>query len=102
MRTPQALLALLSLAAALLAPAVSADYYNFEACHVRPLALSPGGAFLFAVNTPDNRLAIFDATGDGLALVAEVPVGLRPVAVTPMTVTRTWDERPPPPQHRHG
>jgi DNA-binding beta-propeller fold protein YncE len=58
-----------------------AAYVNFEAGHVRPLALSPDGSRLFAVNTPDNQLAIFDVTPEGLALRAEIAVGLRPVAV---------------------
>jgi DNA-binding beta-propeller fold protein YncE len=62
------------------APAPGA-YFNFEAGHVRPLALSPDGSQVFAVNTPDNRLAIFDVTPGGLVPAAEVPVGLRPVAV---------------------
>ena len=35
----------------------------FETGQVRPLALSPDGTRLFAVNTPDNRLEIFDVTG---------------------------------------
>ena len=39
------------------------SFLNFESGHVRPLALSPDGAFLFAVNTPDNRLTIFAAIG---------------------------------------
>ena len=59
----------------------SAAYFNFEAGHVRPLALSPDASQLFAVNTPDNRLAIFDVDQGGLTLAAEVPVGLRRVAV---------------------
>lgn len=62
-------------------PAGAQSYVNFESGHVRPLALSPDGSRLFAVNTPDNRLAIFDITPGGLALAAEVPVGLEPVAV---------------------
>lgn len=66
----------------LLAPLpVAADYFNFEAGQVRPLALSPDATQLYAVNTPDNRLAIFDVTDFGLTLAAEIPVGLRPVAV---------------------
>ena len=64
----------------LFAASVHATYYNFEAGHVRPLALSPDGTRLFAVNTPDNRLAIFDVTPEGLSLAAEIPVGMRPVA----------------------
>jgi DNA-binding beta-propeller fold protein YncE len=58
-----------------------AVYKNFEAGHVRPLALSPDGSRLFAVNTPDNQLSIFAVTAEGMDLVGEVPVGLRPVAV---------------------
>ncbi len=42
-------------------PALGA-YFNFEAGHVRPLALSPDGSQVFAVNTPDNQLAIYDVT----------------------------------------
>ncbi len=34
-------------------------YTLFETLQVRPLALSPSGKLLFAVNTPDNRLEIF-------------------------------------------
>ncbi len=58
-----------------------AVYENFEAGHVRPLALSPDGSRLFAVNTPDNQLSIFAVTAAGMDLVGEVPVGLRPVAL---------------------
>jgi hypothetical protein len=31
----------------------------FESGQVRPLALSPDGSRLFAVNTPDNQLEVF-------------------------------------------
>src|SRR5262249_35272627 len=56
-------------------------FTNFETAHVRPLALSPGGEWLFAVNTPDARLAIYAPAPAGPTLAAEVPVGLEPVAV---------------------
>ena len=63
-------------------PAVAqGSFVNFESGHVRPLALSPDGSLLFAVNTPDNRLEIFTVGAGGLTLAAEVPVGLEPVAV---------------------
>jgi DNA-binding beta-propeller fold protein YncE len=65
--------------------AAGQNFLNFESGHVRPLALSPDGDHLLAVNTPDNRLAIFDVTPGGLTLAAEVPVGLEPVAVTART-----------------
>jgi len=57
------------------------SFVEFESGQVRPVALSPNGSRLFVVNTPDDRLAIFDVTADGLSLEAEVPVGLEPVAV---------------------
>jgi DNA-binding beta-propeller fold protein YncE len=57
------------------------SFVNFESGHVRPLAASPDGSLLFAVNTPDNRLAIFGGTTATLVPLAEVPVGLEPVAV---------------------
>jgi DNA-binding beta-propeller fold protein YncE len=58
-----------------------AAFVNFEAGHVRPLVLSPDGSRLFATNTPDNQLSIFDITPEGMVLSAEITVGLRPVAV---------------------
>ena len=64
------------------------SFVNFESGHTRPLALSPDGARLFAVNTPDNRLSIFDVTTTGLTLVGEVQVGLDPVAAP--TSTEVW------------
>jgi DNA-binding beta-propeller fold protein YncE len=66
------------------------SFVNFESGHVRPLALSPDGSRLFAVNTPDGRLAIFDVTADGLALAAEVPVGMEPVAVAARSASEVW------------
>jgi DNA-binding beta-propeller fold protein YncE len=75
-----------------LAAAQSPDgaFVNFESGHTRPLALSPDGSKLFAVNTPDNRLAIYDVTAGGLTLAAEVPVGLEPVAVAARSNTEVW------------
>ena len=67
-----------------------AAFVNFESGHVRPLALSPDASRLFAVNTPDNRLAIYDVSAGGLTLAAEVPVGLEPVAVAARTNTEAW------------
>jgi DNA-binding beta-propeller fold protein YncE len=77
---PMAILAAL----ATLTPAAvqgQGSFVNFESGHVRPLALAPSGNLLFAVNTPDNRLAIYNVAAGGLSLAAEVPVGLEPVAV---------------------
>ncbi|HKQ92608.1 MAG TPA: hypothetical protein VJZ77_18255 [Blastocatellia bacterium] len=62
----------------------------FESGQVRPMALSPNGARLFAVNTPDDTLEIFNVTPTGIALAARVPVGLEPVAVAARDDSEVW------------
>jgi 6-phosphogluconolactonase (cycloisomerase 2 family) len=62
----------------------------FESGQVRPLALSPDGQWLFAVNTPDNRLEVFRIHPHGLEHRASVPVGLEPVAVAARSATEVW------------
>ena len=42
------------------------SFITFESGPVRPLALSPDGTTLYAVNTPDNTLEIFDVVPSGL------------------------------------
>jgi DNA-binding beta-propeller fold protein YncE len=71
-------------------PPVAAAFTAFESGHVRPLALSASGDRLFAVNTPDNHLEIFDVTADGLTRQASVPVGLEPVAVAVRNTGEVW------------
>jgi DNA-binding beta-propeller fold protein YncE len=65
-------------------------YTLFESGQVRPLALSPNGKTLFAVNTPDNRLEVFRVTNEGLWHCGSVPVGLEPVAVATRTNYEVW------------
>src|SRR5262245_3501424 len=72
------------------AAAQSGGFVNFESGHVRPIALSPDGSMLFAVNTPDNRLEIYSVGAGGLTLAGEVPVGLEPVAVAARSNTEVW------------
>ncbi len=70
--------------AALLARAQPAqnDFINFESSHVHPLALDAKGRHLYAVNTPEARLAIFEVRGNGsLRFRKDIPVGLEPVSV---------------------
>jgi DNA-binding beta-propeller fold protein YncE len=62
----------------------------FESGQVRPLALSPSGAFLYAVNTPDNQLEVFQVTSGGLTHLSSVPVGLEPVAVSARGDDEVW------------
>jgi DNA-binding beta-propeller fold protein YncE len=66
------------------------DFVAFESGAVRPLALSPGGSRLFAVNTPDNRLEVFDVGGGSLVKLVSVPVGMEPVAVAARTDSEVW------------
>src|SRR5262245_13259007 len=73
-----------------LAQAPTGPFVNFESGHVRPLALSPDGSRLFAVNTPDNRLEIYAVSAAGLTLAGEVPVGLEPVAVAARSNSEVW------------
>src|SRR5712692_2388204 len=80
---------LLLLTALLSAPA-AASFTTFESGQVRPLALSPDGTRLFAVNTPDDRLEIFDVSAGGLTHTGSVPVGLEPVAVAARTNGEVW------------
>lgn len=66
------------------------SFVEFESGQVRPLALSPDGTRLFAVNTPDNRLEIFNVTGSGLTHTATIPVGMEPVAVAARNNNEVW------------
>src|SRR4029453_12398802 len=72
------------------AGAARAAFVTFESGQVRPLALSPDGTRLFAVNTPDGRLEIFDVTAGGLAHREPVPVGLAPSAGAARCVGEVW------------
>jgi DNA-binding beta-propeller fold protein YncE len=66
------------------------SFTTFESGQVRPLALSPDGSRLFAVNTPDDRLEVFDVTAAGLTHVRSIPVGLEPVTVVARTNDEVW------------
>lgn len=66
------------------------SFTAFESGQVRPLALSPDGSRLFAVNTPDNRLEVFNVTEQRLEHLSSVPVGLEPVSVAALDEHRVW------------
>ena len=72
------------------AAAVGPPFVEFESGQVRPLAMSPAGDRLFALNTPNNSLEIFSVTASGLQLQARVPVGLEPVAVAARSDDEVW------------
>jgi YVTN family beta-propeller protein len=68
-----------------------ASYVNFEGKQTSPIRLSPDGTRLFAVNTPDARLSVFDVTlPSNPRLIAEIPVGLEPVSVNPRNNDEVW------------
>ncbi len=59
-------------------------FVNWETAHVSPLALTPDGLTLLAVNTADGKLEVFDVSGASAAsphLVKSIPVGIDPVSV---------------------
>jgi len=60
------------------------EYTLFEAGQVRPVAMSPDGTKLFAVNTPNATLEIFDIGADELSPAASGPTH----AVFPSTRAR--------------
>ena len=62
--------------------AAGSDFTNYESSHVHPLALSAARDRLYAVNTPEARVAIFavDAVG-AVRFAGDVPVGLEPVSL---------------------
>src|SRR5580698_3043837 len=66
------------------------SFVEFESGQVRPLATSPDGTTLFAVNTPNGTLEVFDLTGGLPVFKYRVPVGLEPVAVAARTNTEVW------------
>jgi len=71
-------------------PQATPDYVNFETLQVRPLALTPSGDKLIAVNTPDSRIEVFQPGAGTLTSLGEVSVGLEPVAVSAMNDSIVW------------
>lgn len=90
------LLSLLLLACLHPSPRASAQgqgYVHFEARLTHPVAVSPDGTRLLALNVPDARLSVFDisdASNPSPVLVAEIPVGLEPVSVRARTNDEVW------------
>ena len=65
-------------------------FLAFESGPVRPMALSPDGRELYAVNTPDGYLEVFTVDENGLTFSRSIPVGLEPVAVAVRSATEVW------------
>lgn len=69
----------------------SRRYANFEAAQTNPIRLSADGTRLFAVNTANDSLSVFDVTQPRTpALLAEIPVGVGPVSVNPRSNDEVW------------
>src|SRR5579871_549797 len=69
-------------AAALLAQAPPVPFVNFEGAQTNPIRISADGTRLFAVNTPNASLSVFDLSKPQTpSLIAEIPVGIEPVSV---------------------
>jgi len=73
------------------AQAPPAAYANFEGAQTNPIRLSADGTRLYAVNTANASLSVFDVTTPGSpSLLKEIPVGLEPVSVNPRTKDEVW------------
>jgi len=58
------------------------DFVNFELSQVHPIAYSAAAAQVYALDTPQARLSIFDVASDGsLTYATSVAVGLGPVSL---------------------
>jgi DNA-binding beta-propeller fold protein YncE len=68
-----------------------ASYTNYESSHVSPIALTPSGDRLLAVNTPDALLEVFTVQPDGsLDPASAIRVGLEPVTVRALDDHTAW------------
>ena len=67
------------------------SFKNFESPQVHPLAITPDGKRLLAVNSPNATLSVFQLV-DGFPprLTAEIPVGMEPVSVAVRNNTEAW------------
>ena len=66
------------------------SFVNWESPYVHPLDITPDGQTLLAVNTPDNRLEVFDVSSGAPVAIGAVPVGLDPVSVRARTNGEAW------------
>lgn len=67
-----------------------ADFVNFETPHVRPIAISPDRSTLAVCNTADQRVELFDLTGNLPQPVGSITVGIDPVSVAYRSNSEIW------------
>ncbi len=65
-------------------------FWNFESSQVHPLALTPSGSTLLAVNTADDRLETFDVSSGTPVWTGSISVGMDPVSVRARTDSEVW------------
>ena len=66
-------------------------YANFEAAQTNPIRLSADNTLLFAVNTANNSLSVFDVKQPtNPSLLEEIPVGIGPVSVNSRSDDEVW------------
>ena len=68
----------------------TSTYVNWESPQTHSVEVTPNGATLLVVNTPDNRLEVFDVAGSTFNRRGSVSVGLDPVSVRARSNTEAW------------
>jgi YVTN family beta-propeller protein len=74
-------------------PLRAQTFLHFEARQVHPIALTPDGTRLLALNSADGRLSVFNianAANPEPVLIGEIPVGIEPVSVRARTNDEVW------------
>lgn len=68
----------------------TAAWQHFEARQVHPLAMTPDGTRLVAVDSPSARVTVFDLSSGSPVRLGHIPVGLEPVTVRARTNDEIW------------
>jgi len=84
------IVALITLALVPAARARADSFVHWETPHVHPMDMTPDGALLLVVNTPDNRLEMINLGPGGAAAIDSVFTGLDPVSVRARTADEAW------------
>jgi DNA-binding beta-propeller fold protein YncE len=71
-------------------PATFPGFVNWENHPVHPLEITPDGTRLLVTNLPDDRLEVFDISGQSPVHLGSVPVGIDPVSVRAVSDTEAW------------
>jgi YVTN family beta-propeller protein len=68
----------------------SADYQHFEARQVHPLAMTPDGTRLVAVDSANACITVFNLSSGTPVRLSQLPVGLEPASVRARTNDELW------------